>query len=90
MKTTNSKSICTGCKGTRFVGARCSACAISAVLALRALIKEVAIDVQAGDEKRPKAPDKEVLRKEGTSKEKHMAEAKDETGQDGEVEAFED
>ncbi|KAI4840255.1 hypothetical protein E4T44_07971 [Aureobasidium sp. EXF-8845] len=84
------KFICTGCKGTGFAGARCSACAISAVLALRALVKQVATDVQAGNEKRPKAPDKNVLGEEGPSKEKQTAETKGENGQDEEVKTFED
>ncbi|KAG9570184.1 hypothetical protein KCU77_g14547, partial [Aureobasidium melanogenum] len=45
---------CTGCKGTGFVGAKCTPCAIGAVLAQRVLIKEVAADSLAGDDKRAK------------------------------------
>jgi hypothetical protein len=90
MKTTNSKSICTACKGTGFVGARCSACTISAVFALRALIKEVATDVQAGDEKRPKAPDKKVSAKGEVLVAKDTAKTKDENGQDEEVKTLEE
>jgi hypothetical protein len=36
------------------VGARCTPCAIGAVLAQRVLIKEAAADVLAGDDKRAK------------------------------------
>ncbi|KAH0352016.1 hypothetical protein KCU81_g1970, partial [Aureobasidium melanogenum] len=45
---------CTGCKGTGFVGAKCTACAIGAMLAQRVLIKEAAADVLAGNDKRAK------------------------------------
>ncbi|KAH0374037.1 hypothetical protein KCU65_g161, partial [Aureobasidium melanogenum] len=49
------KMPCTGCKGTGFVGAKCSACAIGALLAQRVLIKEAAADVMAGDDKSAKS-----------------------------------
>ncbi|KAI4847841.1 hypothetical protein E4T44_04285 [Aureobasidium sp. EXF-8845] len=84
------KKICTGCKGTGSAGARCSACAISAVLALRALIKEVATDVQAGDEKGPKAPDQKVSAKGEILATKDTAETKDENGQDELAKTVED
>jgi hypothetical protein len=90
MEIMNSKKICTGCKGTGSAGARCSACAISAVLALRALIKEVATDVQAGDEKRPKAPDQKVSAKGEILATKNTAETKDENGQDELAKTVED
>ncbi|KAG9826581.1 hypothetical protein KCU98_g5821, partial [Aureobasidium melanogenum] len=45
---------CTRCKGTGFVGAKCTPCAIGAVLAQRVLIKEVAAGVLAGDDKKAK------------------------------------
>lgn len=50
----HSKVPCTGCKGTGFVGAKCTACAIGALLAQRVLVKEAAVDVMAGDDKRAK------------------------------------
>jgi hypothetical protein len=90
MEIMNSKKICTGCKGTGSAGVRCSACATSAVLALRALIKEVATDVQAGDEKRPKAPDQKVSAKGEILATKDTAETKDENGQDELAKTVED
>jgi hypothetical protein len=77
---------CTACKGTGFSGARCNACAFGAMVAIRVLIKEVAADVRAGDEKKVKV---DALAKEEASEAKEMAEMEEES-QDGETEVFED
>ncbi|KAI4732534.1 hypothetical protein E4T50_16896 [Aureobasidium sp. EXF-12298] len=68
---------CTGCKGTGFVGARCSPCAIGAVLAQRVLIKEAAADVLAGDDKRAKNFQKQTSTMKSTPASKESSAGKD-------------
>ncbi|CAD0112412.1 unnamed protein product, partial [Aureobasidium uvarum] len=80
---TNSKAACTACKGTGFSGARCTACAIGAVFALRTLIKEVAADVLAGDNKRIKVLENQASATRETAKRTEMADAKDTKAKDG-------
>jgi hypothetical protein len=77
---------CTACKGTGFSGARCNACALGAMVAIKVLIKEVATDIRDGEEKRVKV---DALAKEEASEAKEMAEMEEES-QDGETEVFED
>ncbi|KAH0292785.1 hypothetical protein M436DRAFT_60479 [Aureobasidium namibiae CBS 147.97] len=75
------KLACTGCKGNGFSGARCSACAIGAVIALRAMIKEVAAAARAEEEKKAEVPDKEETREEEALEVKDTAETKDENAE---------
>ncbi|CAD0094020.1 unnamed protein product, partial [Aureobasidium vineae] len=72
-----SKAACTACKGTGFTGARCTPCAIGAIFALRTLIKEVALDVVAGDGKRAVNLEKPASATSGTLRRKQMPEAED-------------
>jgi hypothetical protein len=85
------KATCTGCKGTGFSEARCNACAIGAMVALRVLIKEVAAEVRAENDKTAKVPDKEASSEEEASEAKETAETKTtevENDQDDEAETF--
>lgn len=68
---------CTGCKGTGFVGARCSACAIGAVIAQRVLIKEIAASVLTEDDKRAKNPQKQTSTLKEAPKTKDASAGKD-------------
>ncbi|KAI4718857.1 hypothetical protein E4T48_04907 [Aureobasidium sp. EXF-10727] len=72
-----SKAACTACKGTGFSGARCTACAVGAVFALRTLIKEVAADIRAEDNKKAKDLEKQALATRETSQKTETREAKD-------------
>jgi hypothetical protein len=85
------KATCTGCKGTGFSGARCNACAIGAMVALRVLIKEVAAEARAENDKVAKAPDEEASTEEEAFEAKDTAETRsteDESSQDEEAETF--
>ncbi|CAD0090292.1 unnamed protein product, partial [Aureobasidium mustum] len=73
----DSKVPCTGCKGTGFVGARCSACAIGAVLAQRVLVKEIAADVLVEDGKRAKSRQEQTSTTKMTLKPKEASAEKD-------------
>ncbi|KAI4724084.1 hypothetical protein E4T49_08199 [Aureobasidium sp. EXF-10728] len=77
-----SKAACTACKGTGFSGARCTACAVGAVFALRTLIKEVAADIRAEDKKKAEDPGKQALSTRETLQKAEMPEAKDARAED--------
>lgn len=59
------------------MGARCSACAIGAVLAQRVLIKEIAADVLAEDDKRAKGLQKHTSTTKEVLKPKEASAGKD-------------
>lgn len=94
LTTDDSKVPCTGCKGTGFMGARCSDCATGAVLAQRVLIMEIATDARAADDERAKVPQKRIsikkdtpgLRGSQTRTDTQAKETMDKNVSDGEVE----
>ncbi|KAG9545797.1 hypothetical protein KCU71_g17698, partial [Aureobasidium melanogenum] len=83
---------CTRCKGTGFVGAKCTPCAIGAILSQRVLIKEAAADVLAGDDKRSKDLQKQTSTTKDipASKDNRVKETKNENVSDEEGEISEE
>ncbi|KAK6001333.1 hypothetical protein QM012_002664 [Aureobasidium pullulans] len=73
---------CTRCTGTGFVGARCNACVVGALLAQKVLIKEIAADFRAEDDKRAESHQKQVSTTEDMPGSKQSSAEKDTGGKE--------